>query len=648
MNVRAFGSWPSPITSASLVEGRRRLSRVQLGPRGVAWQEGRPEENGRGVVMTVANRAPVPLTPEGTDVRSRCHEYGGGAYALTTDGVVYVNAEDQRVYRIAGRNAPRPLTPPPPAPRAHRYADLVVDERRRRVLCVEEVHGEGEPVNRLVSVSLDEMRPPVVLHEGHDFYAGARVSPDGASIAWITWDHPRMPWQGSDAWLARIRSDGHLDEARHVAGGHTESVCQPEFDAHGTLHVVSDRSGWWNLYRVTESDLEPVAPMHAECGRAHWIFGTTTYAFLSGDRIACVRESEGREELVVLEPGEHVRPLALPYTDYGDSTEIVSDGASRVAFVGASPVMAPEVVTVDVDTGRRTVLRVESDLSQAFALDAAPPEHVEVPSANGRTTFAFLHAPHAADGVSSGGVPPLLVKGHGGPTSAASSAFSLGTRYWTSRGLAVAEVNYGGSTGYGRAYRERLDGAWGVVDREDCVATAAWLAREGRVDGTRMAVRGGSAGGYTALTALVFDDVFRAGASHYGVADLEALANTTHKFEKHYLDSLVGPYPETKDRYRARSPIHHADRLSCPLILLQGTEDRVVPPAQSDQLADALRAKGLPFAYLRFDGEGHGFRKAPNQRRAIEAELYFYGRVFGFTPADAIAPIRIENEEALS
>jgi dipeptidyl aminopeptidase/acylaminoacyl peptidase len=448
-----------------------------------------------------------------------------------------------------------------------------------------------------------------------------------------------MPWDGTELWVADIASDGSLSNSARVAGGIEESIFQPAWSADGTLHFVSDRTGWWNIYALVGDKIVALTDMEAEFGSPQWIFGLSRYAFLSKGRIACSYASKGLDHLAILDT--HLRELRVldsPYTTIGD---VRSDGQDMLFFVGASASVAPEVVVTDLGENRRRVLKRSLDVDIAPGYISSP-EPVEFPTSGDRTSHALFYRPKNKDCVARADErPPLLVLSHGGPTGASNSSLKLGIQYWTSRGFAVVDVNYGGSTGYGRPYRERLKGQWGIVDMDDCINAARYLASRGDVDINRMAIRGGSAGGYTTLCALVFTDVFKAGASHFGVADLAALVKDTHKFESRYLDKLIGPYPEAAEIYRQRSPLYFADRLSCPVILFQGLDDKVVPPSQAEVMIDALRAKGLPVAYVAFEGEGHGFRKAANIKRTAEAELSFYAIVFGFQPADEIEPVEL-------
>jgi dipeptidyl aminopeptidase/acylaminoacyl peptidase len=638
-----YGSWKSPITTSLLTSAGVTLSQIEPGGDCLYWCEGRPMDGGRVVIVRrTHDGVSQDVTPAPFNARTRVHEYGGGSYATHGNSVYFSNFLDQRMYRQTGDSPPEPITPVPPQAASFRYADARVTPDGKTIVCVRERHEPGrEPINELVAFSQDGSAEPRILTSGHDFYAAPRVSPDGRQLSWMTWDHPNMPWDGSELWVGTFDPLQGLSNIRLVAGGASEAIVHPEWSPEGVLHFVSDRTGWWNLYAEDRGGIVPLAPAAEEFGTPHWVFGVPRYAFLSGGRIACIISSKGLDRLEIFRAQDGKRAtLDLSYSSYG---ELHSDGKETLYTLAASPSVPPQIVSLDVASLRPRILK--SSLSVEFdPADISTPEPIEFPTANGRTAFGLFYPPTNKNYTGAAGEKPLLlVIIHGGPTSSAGTNMKLGVQYWTSRGFAVVDVNYGGSTGYGREYRERLNGQWGIVDVEDCINAARFLADRGDVDPKRMAIRGGSAGGFTTLSALVFHHVFASGASHYGVADLTALATDTHKFESRYLDRLIGPYPETAEIYRARSPIHFADRLSCPVILFQGMEDKVVPPNQAETFVDALRAKKLPYAYVLFPNEGHGFRQAPNIQRAAEAELYFYSRVFGFTPADEIPPVEIEN-----
>ena len=709
-----YGAWPSPISARSVAEGGRRIDDLAVLGDFVCWLERRPEEGGRNVVVCRNPDGGVrTLTPEGFDVRSRVHEYGGGAFCLLGAAAsvgarafwpassatprsgepgsllhAFVNFTDQRVYLVAAPGADAiPLTPADGA----RYADLVFDPHRRRLLAVQErpAPDGGDEAAALIAIPLPasfpgggagaaDPPPPVELVSGADFFSSPRLSPGGNRLAWLSWNHPDMPWDATALHLADLDENGLPRAARLIAGGdpdRPEAVQQPSFDAHGRLVFISDRGGWWNLYRAASTAVEPLCPRDAEFGRPPWVFGMSTYAHVRGGIVAACCE-RGVWELVFLpearDGGEVSRPIriATPYTSIGRSAGPVAgqktrapskadagrktrapsggqeprapsgrsaapSGVLSVFFLGAAPDRAAEIVRLSLANP------AAPELDVLVATGPAPDprclsvgRHIDFPSADGRRAFAFFYPPKNDDVTPPAGArPPLIVMSHGGPTSAAEHVHDPGVQFWTSRGFAVVDVNYGGSTGYGRAYRESLRGRWGAVDVEDCAAAAEALAARGEVDPGKLLIRGGSAGGYTTLAALAFTDTFAAGASHYGVADLAALARDTHKFESRYLDGLVGPYPERADLYRERSPLEARERFSCPVIFFQGDEDRIVPPNQAEAMVEALRAKGVRVDYHLFEGEQHGFRRAGNIVRALEAELAFYGEVLGFEPS---------------
>jgi dipeptidyl aminopeptidase/acylaminoacyl peptidase len=636
--VAPYGSWKSPITSDLIVSGTVGLGQIALDDDDIYWIELRPAEGGRNVV--------VRRTPDGRtcdvilapfNARTRVHEYGGGALVVSDGTLYFVHFADQRLYRQVGDAAPQPLT----LAVNLRYADAAVDRRRGRIICVREDHtlAGREAVNTLVGINLANGDSQVLV-SGNDFYSSPRLSPDGSRLAWLTWNHPNMPWDGTELWVGECKPDGSLGHSECVAGGINESIFQPEWSPDGILHFVSDRTGWWNLYRWREGHIEPLCPMAAEFGRPQWVFGMSTYAFTSANRIICAYSEHGTWHLASLDT--KTRKLDVIETPYTEIWDVHSASGQVICGVG-SPTEPAAIVQLDLATRHFDILWRSSTITIDLGYLSVP-QAIEFPTEHGLTAHALFYAPRNRDYTApSGERPPLLVKSHGGPTSAASTTLNLGIQYWTSRGIAVLDVNYGGSTGYSRAYRERLKGQWGIVDVDDCVNGARFLVERGEVDGKRLAITGGSAGGYTTLCALTFRDLFKAGASHYGISDLEALARDTHKFESRYEESLVGPYPARRDLYRERSPIHFTDRLSCPLIIFQGLEDKVVPPNQAEMMVAALRAKRLPVAYVPFAGEQHGFRKAENIKRALDGELYFYSRVFGFALADPVEPVPIEN-----
>ena len=633
-----YGAWPSPIRIDDLLGDTVRLGEPWIDGDEIYWIEGRPAEAGRSVlVRRAADGTTADLTPAPYDVRSRVHEYGGGSYTVAGGTVVFSNKVDGRLYRLdPGVAEPQPISPEG----AYRYADLRFDRRRRRFLAVREDHtGEGQPVASIVEVPLDGERAPRVLVEGPDFLAAPRLSPDGSTLAWLEWDHPDMPWDSTRLRIAAVRDDGFLDAPVLAAGGLDESIAQPEWSPDGVLHLVSDRSGWWNLYRLVAGPrLEPLTPLEAEFADPAWVFDRSSYGFLPDGSIVAVGRARGRDRIFHLAQGRLAGEVDQPFTEI----EGLRVGQHGIVAIAASPSEASMVVAFDPETlAPAGVLR----RSSSVAIDPAwtsVAEAITFPSAGGRVAHALFYRPANPSVVAPDGeLPPLLVYSHGGPTANADNAFELDVQFLTSRGIAVVDVDYGGSTGYGRAFRQALDGAWGVVDVDDCVAAARYLGDRGEVDHDRLAIEGGSAGGFTTLAALAFRDVFAAGISLYGVGDLEGLARDTHKFESRYLDRLVGPYPATAARYRQRSPVHHLDEISCPVLVLQGVDDKVVPPSQAEAVVAALAANGVPHAYLAFEGEGHGFRGEAAIRRTVEARLSFLGAVFGFEPADEVEPVEL-------
>ncbi|NOT55305.1 MAG: S9 family peptidase [Deltaproteobacteria bacterium] len=635
----AYGSWKSPITSDFIVAGTIALGQITLDGEDIYWVEQRPTEGGRNVIVRSSpDGQTVDMNPAPFNARTRVHEYGGGAFTVCDGTLYFSHFADQRLYRQIGLTTPQPLTPEAPL----RYADAVGDRHRNRLICIREDHRptDREAVNTVVSIDLATGGEGRVLAAGNDFYSTPRLSPDGTRLAWLTWNHPNMPWDGTELWVGELTTEGLLERSEKIAGGESESIFCPQWSPDGVLYFMSDRSGWWNLYRQRDRQVEALCPMAAEFGRPQWVFGMSTYAFLSSHELVCAYSTKGVWRLARLDTETKTREeIETPYTEIGG----VQATSMQVVFGGASATESASIVRLDLTTQQTTVLRRSSTLTIDPGYIAAP-QAIEFPTENGRTAHALFYPPSNRDYTApSDERPPLLVKSHGGPTASAAASLSLGIQYWTSRGIAVLDVNYGGSSGYGRAYRDRLKGQWGVVDVDDCVNGARFLVARGLVDGKKLAITGGSAGGYTTLCALTFRDVFQAGATHYGIGDLEALAQDTHKFESRYEDGLVGPYPARRDLYRARSPIHFTDQLSCPVIFFQGLEDKIVPPSQAETMVAALRAKGLPVAYVPFAGEQHGFRRAENIKRALDAELYFYARVFGFTLADPVEPVEIEN-----
>ncbi len=633
--ITPFGSWKSTITADMIVGDSLGLGQIALDGADIYWIETRPMERGRNAVVRARAGQIEDVLVAPFSARSRVHEYGGGAIAVADGTLFFCNDADQRVYCVGADMAPRAITPEA----TRRYADLTPDLAHRRLLAICEEHDGATVRNTLVALGIDggETR---TLVEGADFYAAPRVSPDGRRLAWFSWNHPDMPWDRTELWLADVLPDGALANARRIAGGSEESIMQPSFAPDGTLYFISDRNNWWNLYRWRDGAAQAAMTLDGEIGWPHWVFGESAYAFFSADKAIVAYNRRGSWQLAALDLGSGgVEPIANPYCEI----HFLLAGKNQAAFIGASTTATPAITRFDAHTRCFETLR-RSSATLFDSSDVALAEPVEYPTSDGDTSHAFFYAPKNKNfAAQTAQRPPLLVMSHGGPTSSASHALNLKLQYWTSRGFAVLDVNYRGSTGFGRIYRRALYGRWGVVDVDDCVHGARFMAQQERVDASRLAIRGGSAGGYTTLCALVFHDVFRAGAVYYGVSDLEALARDTHKFELRYLDQLIGPYSQRRDLYRTRSPLYHVEDLSCPVIFFQGLDDKVVPPDQTEKMVRALRKKHIPVACLEFEGEAHGFRRADTIKRTLEAELYFYSRIFEFTPADSVEPVTIEN-----
>jgi len=640
MKTAPYGTWHSPISADLVSSAGVGIGSPLVDGNTLYWVESRPKEGGRMVVVTSNEDGIQVLTPDGFNVRTRVHEYGGGAYTVSRDVIYFSNFADQRLYEQPVGHAPKALTPAEDI----RFADCDVDHGNKRLLCVREDHRrDGEAVNAIVAVSMDGNDEGAILVSGADFYAYPRLSADGKRLAWISWDHPNMPWDHVSLWIGDIDGDGTVGNAIRINEGIDESVLDLQWSDDGTLYFAADRTGWWNLHRYASDKVTAVLQMEAEFGGPLWNLGQRNYTLVNDKQAAVVYHTTTGAKLALLNLDDGSLTDLDARADYHQLT--VMDG--DVVAVRAPTNDTTALVKIPTSAGSFQLIRQPGRLPVDPRF-LSQPRSIEFPTAQGKTARAYYYPPANADfAATTDELPPLLVKIHGGPTGYSSAALQLGIQFWTSRGFAVVDVNYGGSTGYGREYRNRLRGKWGIVDLEDTVNAVKYLVANKKADPDRIAIRGGSAGGYTTLAALAFSDVFSAGANYYGVSDLEALAKDTHKFESRYLDSLVGPYPADKHIYEERAPINHLDGFDTPLIVFQGTEDRVVPPNQSEMIVDALRAKKVPVAYLPFEGEQHGFRQAKNIIRSLEAELYFYGQVFGFTPADDIAPVDIENAGGL-
>ena len=632
------GSWRSPVTADLVADQSVRFGEIIIADNNIYWVESRPAEHGRSVIVHCDSDGKLSdMIAAPYSARSRVHEYGGAAFTVHEGVLFFTNFPDQRVYRKESKLDPLPLTPEGDK----RYADLQIDARRGRMVCVQEDHTrKGEPVNAIVGIDISGTRKTQPLVSGNDFYASPRLSPDGSKIAWLTWNHPNMPWDGTELWVADVDRGGALSNLNRIAGGISESIFQPEWSPEGILYFASDHSGWWNLYRFMNGKYECVIEMDAEFGMPLWNLGLSTYGFLSNDRIACTYNQKGVFNLAIIDL--HKKMLTQIDSQFTEIRHLRATG-DYVVFQGGSSIRSLVVVKFNTRTSEEMVIKGSEDTRIEPGYISSP-EAIEFETTNHLVSYGFYYPPQNKEyDLPQNELPPLLIVTHGGPTSCSYTSLDLKIQFWTSRGFAVLDVNYGGSTGFGRPYRDRLKGNWGLVDVDDCVNGARYLVDRGLVDSSRVVIRGSSAGGYTTLCALTFRDFFKAGASYYGVSDLEALTKETHKFESRYLDSLVGPYPEAQKTYRERSPLFFTERLASPVIFFQGLEDKVVPSVQAEKMVDSLRRKGIPVAYLTFEEEGHGFRKSDNIRRALEAELYFYSRIFRFELSGDVEPMKIEN-----
>jgi dipeptidyl aminopeptidase/acylaminoacyl peptidase len=646
--VAPYGTWSSPISAEMVAQAGVRLSAPWIEDGVVWWLEGRAAEGGRvALVRRDPDGSRVDAVPEDFNVRTSVHEYGGGAYCIRRGVANCSNFDDQRLYRIQPGAEPVPITPDVPE-RRHRYADGRIIEDGRLWIGVRERHAESDRsvdvVNELVAVPTDGSTEPRVIVDGRDFYSSPRISPDGRRLCFLAWNLPWMPWDGCELHVADIAPDGAVTNVAHVAGSDgTESIWQPEWSPGGDLVFVSDRSGWWNLERIRDGQRRALYPVEAEFGYPAWVFGLQSFAFVDDGRLVCGYEAGGFTRFGLVDPESGTLDRLDVGLDSWRSPYLVAERGDAVVVAGSST-EPTQVARIEIASGRRETLR--TSLEAPIPIEyVSMPQAIEFPTEGGLTAHAFFYPPTNPDyEATRDEAPPLVVESHGGPTDAAVAVFSLGVQYWTSRGFGLVDVDYGGSTGYGRAYRERLNGQWGVVDLQDCVHAARYLVERGEADPERLLITGGSAGGYTTICALTFTDVFAAGTTYFGVADLEQFTGgETHKFELKYEHTLVGPYPERADLYRERSPIHFTDRIQTPMLVLQGADDRVVPPAQAELIVAALRERGIPHAYLLYEGEGHGFRKAENIIGSLEAELSFYAQVLGFEPAGSIPKLEIDN-----
>ncbi|MEE8078074.1 MAG: S9 family peptidase [Pseudomonadales bacterium] len=640
--ISPYGSWTSPISAEAVVAGVVGFAELRTLDECVYWLESRPQEHGRCViVMRDATGQLRDLTPTPYNVRSRVHEYGGGAYLPTSAGIFFVNLSDQNVYRIDETGAIQQLTD---STADTRFCNLCEDPARNRLIAVAELHdAPDEPRNVLAAIDLGS-GDVTILEAEYDFYANPIVCADGGQLAYIGWDHPNMPWDGTLLKTAKFSATGELIDSGTIAGGADESILQPVWLDNDKLLFISDSNGYWNLYRYDSSGLYCVLEDGADYAHAPWVFGLTDFVALDDAHVAIVRQTAQGQELLVINTATL---MATPITGDGDpwvSFDYLCAHEGQLLFIGAFADRTTAIIAYDLQNHHAVTLH-ESPSPEITRENIASAEPLEFPTRDGRCAHAYFYPPQNATcrGADSER-PPLLVMSHGGPTSSAGRSLNYKIQYYTSRGWAVLDVNYRGSTGFGRAYRKALDGHWGELDVTDCEDGVRFLSATNRIDPLRVAIRGGSAGGYTTLSALTTTHTFRAGASHYGIGDLTALAADTHKFESRYLGGLIG----SEEAFITRSPIEHIDSLDCPVIFFQGGEDKVVPPNQALGMVNALREKGIPVAYLEFPEEGHGFRAAANIIRALEAEYAFFCRIFGITPADSLAAIEIENLDTIN
>ncbi len=650
--IAPYGSWTSPIDPELLASSSPSFSCPSSDGDNLYWIESRPWENGRSVVVRRDSEGAIhDVLPSPLSARSKVHEYGGTPYIVVDDTLYFCLYDDQRLYRLDLSEDSALSTPALPIPitpnEDYRFADFCYDKLHHRLICVAEIHtnqsehGNQMPDNQIVAIPLDDSMQVITLCSGDDFYAYPRLDNTGEKLCWISWNHPDMPWDNTTLWLGSLDKNGLFYNQTPVVGNGGEAIFQPQWSPDNQLYFVSDRDNWWNIYRwQPTTGIEPIHPMAAEFATPLWVLGMSTYGFCSDGTLVCGHTCDGTWQLSTKKPEElDFQPIKNQYCSI---TDLFCDG-KKAWLVGASPINSGELAELDIDN---QTLRA---VTQSCPLNIDPsyfsqPIPIHYPTSDQATAHAFFYRPTNSDFEGcEGSLPPLIVICHGGPTGATSTALNLKIQYWTSRGFAVLDVNYRGSTGYGRCYREQLNGQWGIVDVTDVVAGAKHLIEQGMVDSEKMAIRGSSAGGYTVLAALCFHRLFKAGACLYGIGDLETLARYTHKFESRYLDKLIGPYPAQKALYQERSPIHHIDQLHCPVIFFQGLDDKVVPPEQALAMTNALREKHLPVAYLSFEGEGHGFRKAETIKQSLEAELYFYGKVFGFIPQGKLPVIPISN-----
>ena len=639
-----YGSWESTITPEKITEGGLRFSEIRSSGSDLYFLEGRPEESGRYVIVKQASDGKISdAIPKEFNSRNAVHEYGGGSYAVGQKNIYFTNWNDQRIYKVNGENV-NPITKEPPFEKSIRYSDLTLSIDEEWLFCVRETHFEKEEAkNELVAISTTE-NSQIVLCTGRDFYSSPRINPTNKEICWLEWDHPNMPWDGTELFIANFDLDG-LSEIKFIDGSKNISIIQPEWSDSGELIYISDESGWWNLKKYSENTNSTILNEKSDHGGPSWQFGFRTY-FVKDNNIYLKGISKNKNKGLIRKisiSGQILETNEVFHTSINDLTH----HENKALYIGASPVSNSEIVSYDLMNKNEETIK-ESNPVKIDIEEISIPEEISFPTTQNAIAYGYFYKPKNKNFQGeSEEKPPLLVISHGGPTSATSNALNLSIQYWTNRGIAVADVNYRGSTGYGKKFRDSLKGNWGVYDTDDCIAAVDHLSEKGLVDSSRVAIKGGSAGGYTTINALTFHDRFAVGATYYGIADLSVFIDDTHKFESKYLESLIGKYPEEKERYYERSAINFTDQLSCPMIIFQGTEDKIVPPSQAEIMAQGLRDKKIPFSLIMYEGEQHGFRQSKNIISSLESELYFYSKVLGFKPFDKLNEIEIENSENL-
>ncbi|MBM31498.1 MAG: peptidase [Chloroflexi bacterium] len=634
-----YGSWESPVKASLIAEGtpRNPLSEIIIDNNIIYWIESRPKENGRNVIVMKQNdNPPQDILPKHFNARNSVHEYGGGVYSVKNGIIYFTNWDDQRIYKIQN-NEIKPITPKSQTNKSIRFSDLNISPDEKYLVCIMETHQENSVKNEIVVIPTNGRSEPKSILSGYDFYSSPRLNKNGTKIAWICWEHPNMPFDSTELHIADFSSNG-IKNPQKITGGNNESVMQPKW--HGNqLFFISDRTGWWKINKFENNSSEIIIDDNADIAEAPWVFGLSNYS-ISENKLITSLVNGSKREIIVLnleDNSEKRKSVAFSGIKYFSSNE------KFTCFISGTTT-SPETVTKSFSHfDNFEIIKELAGFTMPKNLISTP-QNITFPTTNNSISYAWFYPAHNPEYRGpKDDLPPLIVISHGGPTSGSSSTLSLAIQYWTSRGISVVDVNYRGSSGFGKKYRDSLKGNWGIYDTDDCISAAKYLVGKKLVDQKKIAIRGGSAGGYTTLCALSFHNYFSAGASYYGVADAGELAKDTHKFESRYLDSLIAPYPKEKKLYEERSPIFYVDNIKCPVIIFQGEEDMIVPKSQAEEMVKALEKKKIPYTYQLYQGEQHGFRKTENIIRSLESELLFYGSIFGFTPADIIPPININN-----